>query len=73
MENVFREVETGSAPAPVRRACGRLALAAVALAVGWGAAPATAQERIMFPAVDNAQAEILRLIRNETVRLYVSM
>jgi hypothetical protein len=38
-----------------------------------GTSPALAQERIMFPAVDSAQNEIVNLIKNETVRLDIAV
>ena len=38
-----------------------------------GTLPAAAQDRMMFPATENARAEILRLIRNETVRIDIGI
>ena len=74
MEDAFRymaNLTTSGARAPRRPV--RLGLAAAVLLLTAAIPPALAQERIMFPAVENAQAVLLERIRNEQVRLDVGM
>src|SRR4026209_2057205 len=55
---------------PVARRCSIVSLAAAILL--FAGVSASAQDRPYFPAVDNAQAEIVRMINAETERLDIA-
>jgi phosphatidylserine/phosphatidylglycerophosphate/cardiolipin synthase-like enzyme len=65
--------DTRTRVGPARRVFRRTALALLAWLSLSPAQAATAQERMLFPAVDNAQAVILEKIRNERVRVDVAV
>ena len=51
----------------------KTAVAVTLALLTFGTLPAVAQERLMFPAIENAQAEVLRRIRAESVRLDIAV
>jgi phosphatidylserine/phosphatidylglycerophosphate/cardiolipin synthase-like enzyme len=73
MENGFSNMANRSHSKVLGRRWLAKHVAAAFLLIAAGASSASAQEVVLFPAVDNAQAAILQKIKNENVRLDIAL